>query len=202
MACCGGGSKQASRGIVNRGAISMRAQANLTSSDMVLLEYKGRNVGSTNYGGPGTAVSGRYYRFGGNQRDRIKYVDARDVQLFLEMRENGQRLFARAATAEPAIMPMRQVAPDPAASQQAAAVMPTDMVVQPADMVVQPEVSIQKPGARVIGQIDPNSLTFRELQALELAPEQWAELLDAEIEGKGRSSVVNLIKERANAVLA
>lgn len=73
---------------------------------MTLLEYVGGNVGSQSWGGPGAVPSNRYYVFGRNPKDQVKYVDTRDVPMLLSLRENSKHIFrVYKAVEEPATQP-------------------------------------------------------------------------------------------------
>jgi hypothetical protein len=58
---------------------------------MMLVRFLGGNVGSMQWNG---APSGRVYVFGNNDRDRVKYVEQRDVAWFLAIVEGDQAQFA------------------------------------------------------------------------------------------------------------
>jgi len=88
MACCGGGGTVAVE--------QMRSMAPALADvpdGMVLVEYIGGNVGSETWGGKGGAPSGRFYTFGANERDAIKYVDIADVDWFLSRKQNTLSMF-------------------------------------------------------------------------------------------------------------
>lgn len=85
VGCCGG------RGSGRGGNSGNPAPAALPgNAGMVLLQYIGGNRGSATWWGPET---GTRYRFGGNDQDRLGYVDARDADGMLEMRKGGRLVF-------------------------------------------------------------------------------------------------------------
>lgn len=60
---------------------------------MTMIQYVGSNVGSQTWAGPGEVPTGRYYVFGNNPKDKVKFVDGRDAAWFINLREDGKRLF-------------------------------------------------------------------------------------------------------------
>ncbi len=103
MCCSGKGGGSASMTI--RPTQSFNAAS--VPQGMAMLQYVGGNVGSQTWGGPGTVQSGRYYVFGNNPKDKIKFVDARDVNWFLALQENGKRIFTQYT--EPEKKPLKTV---------------------------------------------------------------------------------------------
>ena len=89
--------------------------------DMVLVEYVGTNIGSQSWGGPGTVPSRRYYVFGDNPKDKVKFVDKRDVDWLINRMESSKRVFRLyalppqvsdvAQVSEPVIPPMGALDP-------------------------------------------------------------------------------------------
>lgn len=80
---------------------------------MVPVEYIGGNVGTTLWGPFATP---QHYTFGNNLRDRVKYVDARDVDKLLAIRENKRpqfRLYTPPTPPAPAPEPKPEPAPEP-----------------------------------------------------------------------------------------
>lgn len=69
--------------------------------NMILMQYIGGNVGEVMWGGPGGAPSGRFYTFAASENGSVKYIDQRDVEWFLALRENKAQLFQ--IYAEPAL---------------------------------------------------------------------------------------------------
>ena len=109
MACCGGGKKSS---MAKQNAPQMMLDAAMAPEGSVLLRYQGGNVGNETWGGPGTIPSGRYYVFGANAKDRVKFVDKRDVSWFLRHRENGKQIFVVQAATTPASAPNVQPHPE------------------------------------------------------------------------------------------
>lgn len=103
--CCGD-----TRGQIGKGFGSPARQTfdpSAIPQDMVLVEYAGSNVGSQSWGGPGTVPSGRYYVFGNNAKDKVKFVDKRDVDWLLNRMESSKRLFRLyVLPEEPAVAPV------------------------------------------------------------------------------------------------
>ena len=175
MACCGKPNKRANDVVAPRG----QSRAALPSGgDMVLLEYIGLSIGSSNWGGPGAVPSGRYSRFGGNVRDKVKYVEKSHMQWFLERRDEGRQLFAIHQVAE---QPKQQT-PEPAK------IAPTgDLTIVKQSVVEVPEFP------------DPDTLTVAQIRALVLLPEQWAALGEKETAGKARATVIDWATNHAKA---
>lgn len=170
MACCGkAGKSSGSRG----GARAMATPIMPGGADMVLLEYKGKSIGSTSWGGPGSVPSGRYYRFGGNPRDRIKYIERQDLEWFQKLRENGLTLFS--LYQPPTVQPAQTVTAQPEVSAG------LDVKVQ---RIVEEPVKSESPP-------DPANFSVRAIYALDLTPDQWKELAVMEEDGRNRITVIN-----------
>lgn len=172
MACCGKPNKRNNEVAAPRG---MARAALPSGGDMVLLEYTGLSIGSSNWGGPGAVPSGRYYRFGGNARDKVKYVEKSDVQWFLERREDGRQLFA--------IHQVEQPKPQ-----------------EPAEVTVTGDLSVKKQSVVEVPEFpDPDTLTVAQIRALALTPEQWTALGEKETAGKARATVIEWATDHAKA---
>lgn len=187
MSCCGGNKPKASN---NRGA-RMANILSQPSPEFTLVQYVGKNVGSTNYGGPGAAPSGTYYRFGRNARDRIKYVNKTDVDWLSSLRDNGTTLFAlyTAPATEPQIEPLPepQINILPEEDNRTVAVDTTGLVSVSGKLVATPIRKV----------IDPNNFTLDEIKEMRLEPEQWQNMVALEEKGKSRSSVLYWITKNA-----
>lgn len=219
MACCGGDKRNRSTQTASRGVRSM-AQSLPGANEMVLVKYTGRNVGSVNWGGPGTLPTGRYYRFGNNTKDSIKYVAKTDVEWFYDYRENGGRIFFPAdepvtqrtahsvdATGELNVKVHRIV---PEVTETSSANLPplrdTDSssedlpVVEEGDTIVAAIVEEPPPVIEKKAQLrvpyDPGTLTLKQIEALELSPEEWKDLGKREMKGQKRSTVLKFIKTK------
>lgn len=97
VGCCGG--RGNARKAARRAASVPMAAKNLPGkAGLRLLEYVGGNTGSSTFFGP---VTGQRYYFGGNAKDRVKYVDAQDYPEMVEMRKGRQRLFSIYVTPAP-----------------------------------------------------------------------------------------------------
>lgn len=112
MGCCGS-KTSAPRG--ERPTPPVGLQAPPPAGEMVLMEYLGRNAGTTMWGGPGAAPSGQMYRFGATANHREKYVFTADVEYMESLRENGVNIFQVVETAETptAVPPPHIEVPDP-----------------------------------------------------------------------------------------
>lgn len=148
--CCGD-TKTSKKVAMSAPRVSFNARS--VPTGMVLVEYSGSNVGNETWGGPGTVPTGRYYTFGQNKMNRIKFVDANDVEWFLNRMQNGKRLFAlhteEPATQTPASTPIQTVEvkakpeaekPEPEAVAQAVPEPVTIVATKPA-----PESDFFKP---------------------------------------------------------
>jgi pyruvate/2-oxoglutarate dehydrogenase complex dihydrolipoamide acyltransferase (E2) component len=102
---------------------------------MTRLEYIGPKVGSMNWRG----ADSRRYVFGNNDGDKVKFVDNRDVAMFLNMRDKRKPLFRRYKPATPKaklsaeqkqianpILPAREQVPASAALIKASQGVPQD----------------------------------------------------------------------------
>lgn len=167
--CCGGKTTVAKKSASPARAASAAAPA-FDVQGMILLEYTGRNVGSAQWGGPGSAPTGRTYVFGANARDRVKYVDERDVSWLLARRVDDRAVFVHRQTTP---RPTEPNEPEPTETE-----MPDE------------------PG------IDPSKLTIGQIEALDLTPDQWAALYEAEIAGRNRTGALTAIKEHLEDVAA
>lgn len=185
MACCGNGG---SRSTPIAGGRSMARSLIPLGADMVLLEYKGGNVGSLNWGGPGTVPSGRYYRFGANNKDRLKYVEERDTKFFLQQREHGKDLFALYVVAEPAKQVSREVGTTNPPTLNPSPVLAEGPVPIPDDLTVK----VQR-----VDCPEPSDLTVSEIFNLRLTMEQWQCLREKEMAGKQRISVLRFSGEHS-----
>lgn len=173
MACCGQGSKKSSAA-PSSAPRGLAPAALPAGNDMVLLEYTGNSIGSVTWGGPGAVPSGRYYRFGGNTRDGIKYVEKQDVQWFLDIREDGVQLFRRYAA--------------PAAAPQ-----PDTIVAPTGDLTVKVQRIVEDDAPDVT---DPATLTVAQIKELELSVEDWKTLAEMESAGKSRVTVLEWAEEK------
>ncbi len=180
MACCGGKSSRSSGGNSSapRGVASLAMPA---GGEMVLVEYVGRSVGSSSWGGPGAVPSGRYYRFGGNPRDRVKYVEKSDLAWLLDRREDGVQLFAVHQA-----QPQAQAAPTPDDAQVSATGALT---------------VIKQSVVEVPAFPSPDTLTVAQVKALDLTPEQWAAMAEQEATGKNRTTVLDWANAHAVAAV-
>lgn len=175
MACCGKPNKRTNEVAAPRG---LSRAALPSGGDMVLLEYTGLSIGSSNWGGPGAVPSGRYYRFGGNVRDKVKYVEKSDVQWFLERRDEGRQLFAVHTPAE----------------------QPKTQPQEPAEVTLTGDLTIVKQSVVEVPDFpDPDTLTVAQIRALALTPEQWTALGDKETAGKARATVIDWAANHAKA---
>lgn len=94
MRCCGGGRASAARNANNphpKNNPTPRDER-LGAQGMIQLEYIGGNTGDTKWHGP---VTYAIYVFGDNDKHRVSYVDVRDVEKMLMLRENKRLLFRR-----------------------------------------------------------------------------------------------------------
>jgi glycosyltransferase involved in cell wall biosynthesis len=97
VGCCGGRNRKPRRQIPV--ARTARAMEPLPGRDgFVLLEYVGGNSGSASYFGPAT---GHKYTFGGNDKDRIGYVDREDAPDMLDLMRHRRPVFSVYVTPEP-----------------------------------------------------------------------------------------------------
>jgi glycosyltransferase involved in cell wall biosynthesis len=178
MACCGKPNKRTNEVAAPRG---LSRAALPSGGDMVLLEYTGLSIGSSNWAGPGAVPSGRYYRFGGNVRDKVKYVEKSDVQWFLERRDEGRQLFA-------VHTPIEQSKPQEKTAEGGALTLTGDLTIVKHSVVEVPDFP------------DPDTLTVAQIRALALTPEQWAALGEKETAGKARATVLEWAANHAKPV--
>lgn len=184
MACCGGDKRSKNdRGSLPRGARSMMTIPG--GDEMVLIEYRGRNVGSVNFGGPGTLPSGRYYRFGANLKDKVKYVAKSDLEWFYDFRDNGQRIFFPKAVESP-----KQ--PEGALQLIGDLTVKVQRIVEDEPPVVTPLVVTEAPS------LDPGTMTLKQIEALSLTSEEWKDLGKKELKGRKRTSVLSFIRSKVN----
>lgn len=166
MACCGKSNQSPQPRALSRGLPISRAVEAKPHPGMVLVQYLGNNYGTTVWGGPGSAPSGKSYTFGAGPQQSTKYVFAEDVSWFLGLRERGANLFARVKEA----------------AEQAPAAAPTE----------EPE-AFDKLSS---GAPDPSGLTVAEIKQLQLTKAQWAEMLALERLAKNRVSAVEYMEEQ------
>ena len=167
---------------------------------MTLLEYTGRNVGSSRWGGPETG--GRIYTFGDNVRDKRKLVDSRDLAWFMAKTQHGSKLFREAATV-PVAEPVAEevVAQNGGVTQEVMAEEAVEAIAVVTDAVVEEMEPIGSKSAVVLP-------TQREPLTVELIAESTIpEVLDMDIEGrldevlaletrgKGRRTLIRTLKD-------
>lgn len=154
-------------------------------NEMVLIEYQGRNVGSVNFGGPGTLPSGRYYRFGANPKDKVKYVAKADLDWFYSFREEGQRTFFPKAVESP--------------KQPEGTLQPTgDLTVKVQRIVEDDQPPVATPVVTEAPSLDPGTMTLKQIEALSLTNEEWKDLGKKELKGRKRTSVLSFIRSKVN----
>lgn len=167
MACCGKGKVTTEQPrVLARGATIQRAASAQAPIGFVQMEYLGNNYGSTVWGGPGAAPSGRSYAFGADATQRIKYVDPRDVPYLSNLREGGRNLFA-----------LVKLQPAPAPT-------PEPVETEALDNLSTPQ------GDEPETLPNPGDLTVTEIKALDLTPAQWEQMLVAERAGKNRATAI------------
>ena len=166
MACCGKGGSGAVRSAKPKGVLAMEAMAGVDG--MALLEYLGKNYGSQQWGGP-NLPSHRIYVFGNNPKDKTKLVDRRDVEWFLNRRENGKPLFRQVPL--PRLMaasePVKEVVPptpEPTGMDEIVTVDAPVLVEEPATPMTDGETMRGwTGGAALLTEptltIDPNEMT-------------------------------------------
>lgn len=199
MACCGGGSKS-SRTVSTPEARMARISSQVKSEDMVLMEYIGTSTGSQTWGGPGAAPSGRYYRFGKNPKDQIKYVEIRDVAWLEELRFHGLQVFRRYAL--PQGSPVQPMSQQPVKEEEEKDEEDDDGVETGTGGDVKPSgilriTKVQKPAMLEVP--DPGTMTVMAIKELSLTDAQWEELLGKEKSGKHRISVIEHVRSILNA---
>lgn len=205
MGCCGGGKRTPQA--TTQKAMSAMSRSGAPIEGMALIEYAGRNKGSSQWGGPGGSPSGQKYIFGDNARDKIKYVKASDVAWILGLRDEGRPLF-QVRNPKPLEAP-KPVEPEPA----------DDTGGQPSGDA--PEFGVQSSeggGKATEGEklpndastsddpatepepadIDPNQLTIAEIKALDLTGDEWRAMYEAEKAGKNRAGAIEFLDAQAN----
>lgn len=178
MACCGKGkvTQEAQPRALAKGATITRAASVQAPSGFVQIEYLGNNYGTTVWGGPGSAPTGRSYTFGAEAVHRVKYVDPRDAQFFVNLREGGRNLFAL-------VRPEPIAAPDP----EPVGVADTGNGV---DNLSTPQ------GDEPETLPNPGDLTVPEIKTLALTKAQWEQVLAMERAGKNRVSAVEFMESQ------
>lgn len=199
MACCGGGSKRSTVTVASASR-SARVTPMPNAEDMILMEYIGGSVGSRTWGGPGATPSGRYYRFGANPKDRVKYVEASDEAWLAGLRIEAKSIFRR-------FTPPKEAPPPPTEITQSVDPIimlgEVDSEDEEDDEAAEPVVQeILKPVGdlkiavtRVINSPDPSTLTVGEIQTLNLKTAEWQVLLSKERAGKNRVTVIRFAQE-------
>lgn len=192
MSCCGGGraSVTGSRSGGNR-----TMKASLGSGGTVMVEFLGLSVGSTNWGGPGSTPSGRYYRFGNNTRDKVKYVEEIDLPWLLAVKEDGKSMFKRRET--PPLQPTAgtvDATGDVVATVKKPVAEPVEEPVVETPEPVAVLADAPEPVALIVP--DPSKLTVAEIRELELTTEGWEKLEAMERKGKYRVTVLDIVHER------
>lgn len=187
MGCCGGrGPSTVSR---NGGNGMARSLSGVPSEGMTLIQYSGKSILRASYYG---LVTKTRYQFGKTRA--LGYVDNRDVEGFLNFKEDGSKVFSLAQT--------KGVAPE--ATKQANAKAETSqgedgqLVVVSADTSdLSAEATITSGPEAVAIVTDPGDMTVAELKlyAEDKTPEQLAALLDAEKAGKARVGAISLLTE-------
>lgn len=227
MACCGrGGASPAQNNLMaaqNQGISMSMARSFPGAIGMTLIEYTGRNVGSTSWGGP-KLPSQKVYLFGNNERDRVKLVDDRDVSWFLSKRAEGKNLFKRhnvpdqiaQSTPEgPEPIPMK---PLNAADVQAGG--PVDMakvqaiqsskeinlgelgvatvqiIPDPSELLAGDETPVK---SVLPADIDTDAMTVKDVLELILTHDQWQEIYNREKAGKNRVTLIRVLEEKLAA---
>lgn len=177
MACCGGRTSQTARTTpktsMTRRTISRARSNDVGKVGMIQVEYVGGNYGNVIWGGPKVTPSGQTYTFGNNDRNRIKWVDSRDLAYLENLRENGKNIFRRVKA--PVIT-----------EEKPAEVVPT----------VEPEPD-------TIPDLDLGSTTVAILKdyldTYDFSLAQLVELDRKEADGKDRASAHKVIQEAINA---
>lgn len=166
-------------------------------SEMVMMEYIGTSIGSKTWGGAGGVPSGRYYRFGSNHKDKVKYVERQDVPTLLGLRQDSKELFR--------VYPLPDAAPRKVPSteeaQGDAATKPVE--VQPAPKLVEAPGSIGGEvgvsgslSVKVQRKVPPaENLTVADIKEMDLSREQWQTLLEQERKGKHRITVITYVED-------
>lgn len=169
MGCCGRPSAMANS---RKRGTSVTSSKNLVGEEgMVVLEYTGNNAGDETWNGK----YGRYVLGGVRKRG---YVDKRDAETLLNIREGGQNLF-RKAKQEPKSAEIQTVSVDTTESL--------------------PDWELEKEAP------DVTDMTIRELLKINLSTWTTIQLenaLKTEKKGKNRSTAVSLIEDELNGRLA
>ncbi len=177
MACCGqGGGRQRTIGAGRGAARTMSIPGVPNSSEMVMMEYVGTSIGSKNWGGPGGTPSGRYYRFGSNSKDKVKYVEQDDVEWLRELVVDGKPIF--------------QLFSLPTSEELGLKDAPSGDVVPVGELTVKVNRQVEIP--------DPEELTVAEIKELDLDRDQWLRLAEVEALGKNRVTVIAYAKEQSS----
>lgn len=98
VGCCGGRSRITPSRRSTR-SVEPTEMKDKSNQGLRLLEFVGLNSGSATYYGP---VTGSRYKFGNNDRDRIKYVAVEDYQAMLKLYKSKRPLFSAYVTPQPA----------------------------------------------------------------------------------------------------
>lgn len=165
---------------------------------MTLIQYVGRNKGSSQWGGPGGSPTGQKYIFGDNARDKIKYVKADDVAWILGLRDGGKPLFQvhnpKSVEPEPEL-PTEPTDDDTGEQSSDDASDPDARDSGGSDLDGEagktPDISGDKPAVT-----DPAALTIAEIKALDLNEAGWLTLYEAEQAGKNRAGALEFISSK------
>jgi hypothetical protein len=180
MACCGG--NKVAKSTIKKQQLPAGLPA---GGDMVLLQFIGKAVGTSNWGGAGGSPSGRIYRFGNNPKDAIKYVERRDADWFLTLRKDGSPLFKLYEE------PKKAAAPVPQEQKQ----VPVKESLPPAVVGIASDLTIKVQRApEAIPDLD--NLTVYQIRNLELSKGQWELVIDTERKGKNRIGVLSHAREK------
>jgi len=176
VGCCGGRRGGMTQSPPTAFSPRMNAMMATQAENMVLIEYMGRNVGSTQWGGP-NLPSGRTYTFGANSRDVRKLVDKKDIEWFLSLRDrSGRNIFRRVSEA----------LPSPEEEDPDIAITASD------EKVTEDTLSAEDRGDFV----DPALLTIQQVLALDLEPDQVKVVLELEKSGKARKTLIEALEQR------
>lgn len=192
MACCGGGGGSAA---LPQSSPQRMEMAMLGSQGMTEIVYVGGNMGTMEWYG---AVSKIRYVFGGARPEG--WVDAKDVDYFVGLRENGQPVFKLAkAKEEPEPIPTPVIV-DPGAPQvktdEGVLTVTSSGLVDGEGNVIDP--ATMKPRTEDQPQDIPAiaDLTLAELKELQLEPNQWQLMFDDEEAGRNRVGHIQFIKSK------
>jgi glycosyltransferase involved in cell wall biosynthesis len=186
--CCGGG------GVTKRkptpAQVAQAARIAMDVQSMTLIEYVGKNYGSQRWGGPGGAPSGKTYVFGRSERDRIRYVDSRDVKWLLGVQVEGQPVFRMH---KPVVANVKEIFDTGGETLEAEITVEgtepgdeIDVELGPDEIEVEVETEIP----------DPSEMTIAEIKELNLAPELWKLVLEEEKNGKNRAGAIEFIETK------